>query len=339
MENPYFTVIMPAYKVEQYIAKAIESVLNQTFENFELLVINDGSPDQSAELANDYSTMDPRVQLFNKENGGLSDARNFGIEHARGSYLYFMDSDDWIEKDLLAKLYDKIKVVPADIYVFGYYLDVEDKQAKLLKRQVINTENHLFNIGLNKAPKLNVNLMGLLGYAWNKVYSKAFIDYCDLRYDKGISLVEDMLFNARAYQKANTLVLMEDSFYHYISREVPTLIKSYHKDSFELILKKHHAIKPFLMKWGYSKSKIKITMANNLVMGIQYCVNNLVHYKSDLSAVERKKIINEILQHKETKKYIDFYQPTTKSDQLYKKLIKYRLTSVLMYIKSWKKAA
>src|SRR5690606_25464518 len=198
MENPYFSVIMPAYKVEQYIAKAIESVLNQTFENFELLIINDGSPDKSAELAKDYSTLDPRVQLFNKENGGLSDARNFGIEHARGSYLYFMDSDDWIEKDLLGKLYDKIQAVPADIYVFGYYLDVEDEQAKLLKRQVMHTENHLFNIGINKAPKLNIHLMGLLGYAWNKVYSKAFIDYCDLRYDKGISLVEDMLFNARA---------------------------------------------------------------------------------------------------------------------------------------------
>jgi|SRR5690606_2388400 len=339
MENPFISVIMPAYKVEQYIAKAIESVLNQSFESFELLVINDGSPDRSAELSRDYAVLDSRVKVFDKENGGLSDARNFGIEHASGSYLYFMDSDDWIENNFLEKLHDKIQINPADIYVFGYYLDQEDQNGQLLQRQIMNAYNYKFDIGSEKAPKLNSHLMGLLGYAWNKVYSKIFIDYYRLRFDKGISLVEDILFNARAYQKANNLVLIEDCYYHYISREVPTLIKSYHKDSFDLILTKHRAIKPFLVKWGYSKNKIKHTMANNLVVGIQYCVNNLLYYKSDLSAAEKKKYINEMLQHKETKKYIDYYQPVTKGDQLYKKLIKYRLSSVLMYIKSWKKAA
>ncbi|EKF56398.1 cell wall biosynthesis glycosyltransferase [Galbibacter marinus] len=339
MNNPFFSVIMPAYKVEQYIAKAVESVLNQSFENFELLIINDGSPDNSAALAKDYSALDSRVKLYNKENGGLSDARNFGIEHAKGSYLYFMDSDDWIENDLLESIYNKIQINPVDIYVFGYFLDQEDQQGQLLKRHPTKPEDYKFDIGTEKAPKLNGDLMGLLGYAWNKIYSKIFIDYYKLRYDQGISLVEDMLFNARAYQKANTVVMIEDCFYHYISREVPTLIKSYHKDSFELILSKHHAIKPFLVKWGYGKNKIKQTMANNLVVGIQYCINNLLYYKSELSTAEKKKYINEILQHKETKKYIDYYQPSTKSDQLYKKLIKYRLSSVIMYIKSWKKAA
>lgn len=339
MENPFFSIIMPVYKVEKYIAKAIESVLNQSFENFELLVINDGSPDRSADLAKDYVALDTRVKLINKENGGLSDARNFGIEHANGRYLYFMDSDDWIEADLLEKLYDIIQIDPVDIYVFGYFLDVEDIHGQLLKRLPTYPQNYKFTVGREKAPKMNADLIGLLGYAWNKVYSKTFIDYYELRYDKGISLVEDMLFNARAYKLAKSLVLIEDCFYHYISREVPTLIRSYHKDSFDLILKKHHAIKPFLKKWGYSKTKIKHTMANNLVNGIQYCVNNLLYYKSDLSASDKKRYINEILQHKETKKYINYYQPKTKSDQLYKKLIKYRLSSVLMYIKSWKKAA
>src|SRR5690606_41847543 len=97
--------------------------------------------------------------------------------------------------------------------------------------------------------------------------------------------------------------------------------------------------KPFLVKWGYGKNKIKQSLANNLVVGIQYCINNLLYYKSELSVAEKKKYINEILQHKETKKYIDHYQPCSTSDQLYKKLIKYRLSSVIMYIKSWKKAA
>src|SRR5690606_19576844 len=260
-------------------------------------------------------------------------------EQAKGSYLYFMDSDDWVESDLLEKIYERIKAHPVDIYVFGYFLDLEDEQGKLLQRHLMDTKNYQFEIGSGKAPKLNTHLMGLLGYAWNKVYSKIFIDYYHLRFDKGISLVEDILFNAKAYQKANALVLIENCFYHYISRDVPTLIKSYHKDAFDLILTKHRAIKPFLVKWGYSKNKIKHTMANNLVMGIQYCVNNLLYYKSDLSAAEKKKYINEMLQHKETKKYIDTYKPVTKGDQLYKKLIKYRLSSVLMYIKSWKKAA
>src|SRR5690606_8300906 len=205
MENPFISVIMPAYKVEQYIAKAIESVLNQSFENFELLVINDGSPDRSAELSRDYALLDSRVKVFDKENGGLSDARNYGIEQAKGSYLYFMDSDDWVESDLLEKIYERIKAHPVDIYVFGYFLDLEDEQGKLLQRHLMDTKNYQFEIGSGKAPKSNTHLMGLLGYAWNKVYSKIFIDYYHLRFDKGISLVEDILFNAKAYQKANAL--------------------------------------------------------------------------------------------------------------------------------------
>lgn len=330
---------MPAYKVEKYIAKAIESVIHQSFENFELLVINDGSPDNSSRIAEDYAVIDSRVRVLHKENGGLSDARNFGIEHACGNYLYFIDSDDWIEVDLLKILYGNIHSNPADIYVFGYYLDVEDTRGNVVQRHPIHAKSYHFSIGSDKPPKLSTHLMGLLGYAWNKVYSKAFIERHNYRYDKGISLVEDMLFNASAYQNAGSLCIIEDCLYHYISRNTPTLIKSYHKESFELILKKHRAVKPFLMRWGYSKNKIKYALADNLVQGIQYCINNLLYYKSDLASAEKKKYINEILQHRETKKYIDFYRPTTKSDQLYKKLIKYRLTSVLMYIKSWKKAA
>lgn len=339
MKNPFFSVIMPVYNVEAYIAKAIQSVLNQTTENFELLVINDGSPDGSLAIAEKYAVSDSRIRIFNKQNGGLSDARNFGIERAKGSYLYFMDSDDWITEDLLETLYKKIQLNPSDIYVFGYHLDVEDTHGRTTQTQSVKYKDSQFLRSITKPPKLNTELLNLLGYAWNKVYSKNFIDNYELRFDKGISLVEDMLFNSRAFQKVNSLIIVDQCFYHYINREISTLIKSYHKDSFKLILKKHQATKEFLKDWEYSKNKINKVLARSLVLGIQYCINNLLYYKSDLSSTEKKKQINEILQHKETKKYIDYYQPTTKSDQLYKKLIKYRLTSVLMYIKSWKKAA
>lgn len=339
MQNPFFSVIMPVYNVEAHIAKAIQSVLNQTIENFELLIINDGSPDGSLAIAEKYAVSDSRIRIFNKQNGGLSDARNFGIEHAEGRYLYFVDSDDWITKDLLEKLYEKILLNPSDIFVFGYHLDVEDIHGITIQTQTIKYRDSQFLRSITKPPKLDTKLLNLLGYAWNKVYSKNFIDKHELRFDKGISLVEDMLFNSRAFQKVSSVIIIEECYYHYINREVTTLIKSYHKDSFKLILKKHQATKAFLKDWEYSRTKINRILAQNLVLGIQYCINNLLYYKNDLSASEKKKTINEILQHKETKKYIDFYQPTTKSDQLYKKLIKYRLTSVLMYIKSWKKAA
>ena len=104
------SVIIPIYNVENYLKKCIESVINQTYKNLEIILVNDGSNDNSKNIIDEYSTIDNRIKVINKENGGLSDARNAGIEIAKGDYITFLDSDDWIELNMYEKLYQEKKV-------------------------------------------------------------------------------------------------------------------------------------------------------------------------------------------------------------------------------------
>ena len=99
------SVIIPIYNVEKYLTKCIESVINQTYKNLEIILVNDGSTDNSKEIIDKYSSIDSRIKVINKKNGGLSDARNVGIELAKGEYITFLDSDDWIELNMYEKLY------------------------------------------------------------------------------------------------------------------------------------------------------------------------------------------------------------------------------------------
>ena len=106
--NPSISIIIPVYNVESYLERCVDSVLAQTFEDFEVILVNDGSTDNSPEICDEYLTVDNRIKIIHKDNGGLSSARNSGLDIAKGRYIMFVDSDDWIERNMCQLLYDRI---------------------------------------------------------------------------------------------------------------------------------------------------------------------------------------------------------------------------------------
>ena len=120
MENELISVIVPIYNVENYLRMCLDSIQNQTYKNFECLLINDGSPDNSAEICREYVAKDSRFRYFEKENGGVSSARNYGVELAEGSFITFVDPDDWLEPNYLEILYLKMIEYGADVAVDTY---------------------------------------------------------------------------------------------------------------------------------------------------------------------------------------------------------------------------
>ena len=120
MENQLISVIVPIYNVEDYLRQCLDSILEQTLSHFEVILVNDGSPDSSGDICREYVEKDSRFHYFEKENGGLSDARNYGIEKARGEYLTFIDSDDFIDPLHLEYLYNTLMNNEADISVSNY---------------------------------------------------------------------------------------------------------------------------------------------------------------------------------------------------------------------------
>ena len=127
------SVIIPVYKVEKYLERCVESVQKQTFQNLEIILVDDGSPDLCGAMCDEMAKTDPRIKVIHKNNGGLSDARNVGIEMASGNYIVFVDSDDWLDLDMIALLYRVLKKYNADIAECSY----RNALTELKKKQIV----------------------------------------------------------------------------------------------------------------------------------------------------------------------------------------------------------
>lgn len=319
---PKFSIILPCYNVEKYLAKSIDSVLAQTYPDFELLVVIDGSPDQSIKIAEKYATKDSRIKVFEKENGGLSDARNYGLERAQGEFIYFMDSDDWIEPDLLKDNLDIMTEENLDFVVFGYIQDDENTEGK-----VIDSQQKLPQVEEWKKndPNLEVDQfhLGILGYAWNKVYRKSFLDKHSFRFRKGISLVEDILFNAPIYAVSDKIRFNQKAYYHYLNRPVVTLMKTFHENVLELRKEKNYVLDDFLTAWKVpNKEQI---LARNFIGSIRGAIHSLFAYKNQLSEQEKRAYLKKMYLDKTTRALIDYYQPKDLKEKLHKHLVKYKM--------------
>src|SRR5690554_2285343 len=129
-ENELISIIVPVYNVEQYIEKCMVSILSQTYRNIEIILIDDGSTDNSGNLCDTYSAIDPRVKVIHKKNGGISSARNSGLEVAMGEYIGFVDPDDWIETNMYESMYSNIKRNNSEICICNYIIDGSDYSRK-----------------------------------------------------------------------------------------------------------------------------------------------------------------------------------------------------------------
>gem|GEM_PF-1284277 len=335
MTPPLISVIMPVYNVEKYIAQAIESVLNQSYTHFELLIINDGSPDHSAEVASQFVARDERVKLLHKPNGGLSDARNFGLDHATGRYVFFIDSDDWVDSEFLEVALDKITRHQSKLVVFGYHLDSLDENETVLLSQPVFAPSQIFE---KQAGNLQIdsNLLGILGYAWNKLYDLDYIRTRNYRFTKGVSLVEDILFNAPFYAGIDKIVISDRCFYHYNNRLVPTLIKKFHVNSFELYILKTNALEDFLISWQATQTDVMRVLAWSWTDGIRYCIDNMIRFTRLDSAAQRAYIL-QIANHPGTQRLVPHYDTQSFSGKIYKYLIVKRQAWLLLLFLKFKK--
>ena len=127
VKKELISIIIPVYNVQQYLSRCIDSVLRQTYPHFELILVNDGSPDESPQICDDYAKRDGRIKVIHKTNGGLSSARNAGLDIALGAYITFVDSDDWIHEQYLEKLFSMITSHNADIAVANFIMVYDDK--------------------------------------------------------------------------------------------------------------------------------------------------------------------------------------------------------------------
>ena len=209
-EKYLISVIIPVYNVEPYIFQCLDSIIHQTYQNLEIIIIDDGSPDNCGKICDEYAQKDHRIIVIHKQNEGLCAARNDGIKKATGDWIAFVDSDDWCELDYCSKFIESIGNATPDVILSGGYI-----QEYSHRHRVINTIRSGFSCPENKSvPSVMANILAF-GGPWAKLYKADFLKNNRLLFDTDLKAFEDFEFNIRVYSYAQRIVGSTFIGYHY----------------------------------------------------------------------------------------------------------------------------
>ena len=233
---PKVSVIVPIYKVENYLNRCVDSILNQTYKNIEVILVDDGSPDKCGEISDSYAINDSRVKSLHKENGGLSDARNYGMRYLTGEYVVFVDSDDWIKEEMIETLVGLAMDLKADIVQSGFYYVYE---TYLLYDDRYYSEDML-PIQLNKNELMREIVINerVKNFAWGKLYKTNLIK--DLYFEKGV-LFEDVFWAHKVMDRVDKYVICHKPMCYYLQRN-DSIVSTYTFKNLDIIkgLKERH---------------------------------------------------------------------------------------------------
>lgn len=203
------SVIIPVYNVKDYLNKCLDSVMQQTYKNLEIVVIDDGATDGSQNICDEYASKDGRIKVIHKVNGGLSDARNVGYSESSGKYIFFLDSDDWLEKNTIEILYEALLRYDADIAVANYFYQYESYCASA---NVIE-EVQVYNRSQAMRELLRNNL--IKNFAWGKLYKRELLEQYTFPVGK---LFEDTYWTHLIFNQARKIILVKEELVHYFQR-------------------------------------------------------------------------------------------------------------------------
>lgn len=239
---PKFSLVVPVYKTEKYIRTCLDSILSQQFKDFELILIDDGSPDHCGDICNEYAKQDARVRVFHQENRGVSEARNLGIEKARGEWISFIDSDDYIDKDYFEACLEDENV---DLIYFGFTACFEEgsRTSYFLSKDLPN--DYIYFLKKNQQKYCH------FGYTWNKFFKLDIIKNHHLCFCANLSMHEDELFTLQycEYVKTVRTSLKAGYFYRVLTTGLTGVFRK-NAEEFELLADKYSETISFLTKTG-----------------------------------------------------------------------------------------
>jgi glycosyltransferase involved in cell wall biosynthesis len=231
---PSLSIIVPVYNVEQYIHGAIDSILAQTYTDFELILVDDGSTDSSGEICNEFAKKDPRIIVIHQKNGGVSSARNAGIDCSQGEYIGFVDPDDIIDPSMYESLVGALIRHEAEMVICIYRI-FNEKDHNFITPGILKPANRVIDqevIGNEMMPKILVNNTLSLDPCVNKVYKKSIIDQHQLRFDEQRDYGEDARFNFILLTLIDRLVYVDQPLYHYIKRQRNSLSQVFRENAY-----------------------------------------------------------------------------------------------------------
>jgi glycosyltransferase involved in cell wall biosynthesis len=313
--KPAISIIVPVYNVEKYLHRCVDSILAQTFSDFELILIDDGSTDKSGTICDTYAKEDSRIKVIHLNNGGVSNARNTGINLAQGDYLMFCDSDDYVEENWCSLLYDVIiqgnKVLPLSGIRFVYNLMKH-------KKELIKTFPE--RLSFEKREYFETYKKGLSGSLCNKIYNRRIIVENSIYFDVNVNRGEDLLFNLSYMGHMDTFVTIPTVTYNYVHSNENSLINGYRKDLYDVTSMVYYAWTNYFKQTNVTRKQIR-EFATYYYLNFLNVLRNTFDERNKDNLMAKLIYNNHILHSKEFIECLEMAD-TSKEDSRYIKLLK-----------------
>ena len=319
-----YSVIIPVYNVEKYINRCLKSILSQHYNDLEIIVIDNGSTDRSGSICDIYANEYANFSVYHIENHGVGSARNFGLSKARGEFIYFVDSDDYLVGNLFAEFEDKL-TPDLDLLVFSYYNSFEQELTERNRTKKCLPYSGLYD--KNDFIKIFTDLFlsDMLYTVWNKLYRREFLIENNISFEK-YELGEDVRFNLDVYHKVNKVYLSQDSYYVYVIGRKGSAMSSYNPKRLQYQLQELELVDSLLKDWHIDSSNLDNTVKARILMSNIHNIS-----KQKLPVIKKVKLVKEICKNKDMADFIR--NDSSILNPLVKMLLRCRMYIVLIYLK------
>lgn len=323
------SIVVPVYNAEKSLKDCVESIINQTYGNWELWLVDDGSRDCSGQICDEYEMADARIRAVHKRNEGVSIARNTGLERATGEYVIFVDSDDYLEADALEKAVDVIHKSKTDVVMFGFYYHYAESgecvQNILSETFVGNTEefvSEMFGEMFGKE---------LLNPPWNKLVKRELLIQNKVFFESDFSICEDMIFTIGILEKCSKIAFLNLPLYHYIYKKEDNLVNKFHANYFEALSFYINKTKKYLSKYVASGEEqlIDAFFVNQTIAYLKK-----IYVSSGYAKEKKYSELKRICETPEFYKLMDSYVPKSKKKKVVVWCIKHRWFCILHFLYS-----
>lgn len=302
------SIIIPIYNCEEYISRSIESIVNQSYSTWELILIDDGSKDNSYNICKEYAEVDKRIKVFKQENQGAGPARNKGLDYSTGEYIMFVDSDDFFEENAIKTLICEQEKIDADLVIGNYnFLKVKSNSkifkygAKDIKEEIIIDESKV------KEKYIELFKLRLITAPWGKLFKAKIIKENNIRFES-LRRNQDIVFNVMYYGYIKSLIICPEIVYNYYICDREILSRKIPKNMFEIIKYRDNCMSLSLQKWNVYDNKAKVYLANLYLVGISEILRMNATDKWKLSKIESDNINNKVINDERTIEALKIYE-------------------------------
>ena len=320
--NNLVSIIIPIYNGEMFLDKCVQSAIDQSYKNIEVILVDDGSTDSSGEMCDNYASKDNRIKVIHKINGGLVSSRKAGLRASTGDYILYIDGDDWIETDLVKHYMNQVFEFKADVVISSHIVNLEGREDVLLNTLpsgVYNKDKLTSVIYPKMLYTGKFSQFGVFSYSWGKLYRKELLLENQLKVDESLTIGEDALCLYPTLLDANTLVILEQPYYHYRQR-ANSLIKTLRTIEISKMQKVYDDFK----KIFYDKGVLDIMLPQ-----LQYYLLSLLVINTEGPSLNN---VEELYPFGKIKENLIIYGGGTFGQHLYKKITNYKTHNVLTWI-------